>query len=974
MNNRRGSVYILILSASMLVAIIGISALTAARIQHRAAAGTDDLAAARVYARSALEIAVHNISQDPNWRTTYGNTNWPKNQPIGNGVYTIEALDPEDGDITTGALDPVELTGVGTMGLATQKIRVRLEADPAPLAVLNTALHAESQVEVVKETVNGALIEVSNSGSSGYFYALRAKPAPLMMYWTERTAAAGAVATIKRARLDGTGVENLVTTGLTDPRGIAVDADGGKMYWTDRASIRIQRANTDGTVVETLVTGLTDPRGPALDVAAGKMYWGGNGSPFQIRRANFDGSVAEGVVAGAWLPRGIALDPAGKIYWGNKDATIRRSNIDGTALELLVTGVNFSFGIALDPAAGKMYWIENTRIQRANLDGSAVEELVTGLAFGFGLAVDLAGGKMYWTDFTLNKIQRANLDGTVIEDLVTTGISEPMAITLGIGSAADIYAEASWHPWAIVPVDANQVLEGRIENADVDFFLVGHTLAGAKQSFTYIEPSVDVTPATAGAWTSVDVSAMVPAGATGVIVHVIGASGGDRIWGLRKRGSTDDRTEKFYPTDHVWAMIGVDSGRVFQAFIQNTDMTLRLAGYTTAGVTFFTNAWKKSLSVVNTWTDIDISAHTGADPAIGAIIEIDGNWQKPYGVRMKGSTDNRIWDTRHSWAVIGVDSAEVFQAYITALNVDFYLVGYITKGAVFHTNAHDISVTIPGAPYVDIDISTLTGATATLTAVGAPVSCDIQIVNDGVIYGDAEAVMVITNNGTITGTQTVAPFVPSKAMPASTVVDMYIALATTIPNPGSIDGKVLSPGNNPWGATDPDGVYYIDTLGGDLTIRASRIHGTLVVKCGSGTVRLETAALLHPYRTDYPTLIVDGNLEVLLDSGDMTLSEAQWGVNFNPSGTRFKAISNADMTDEYPNEIQGLVHVTRNLLMSRSSRVWGAIICESTATCQQNTAVIHDPDLYANPPLGYTESVAAPPMTIVSGTWQQVVD
>ncbi len=147
-----------------------------------------------------------------------------------------------------------------------------------------------------------------------------------------------------------------------------------------------------------------------------------------------------------------------------------------------------------------------------------------------------------------------------------------------------------------------------------------------------------------------------------------------------------------------------------------------------------------------------------------------------------------------------------------------------------------------------------------------------------------------------------------------------------------------------------------------------------MVKCDSGTVRIETAALLHPYRSDYPTLIVDGNLEVLLDSADRTLSEAEWGVNFNPSGTSYKAAFNVDTSDDYPNEIQGLVHVTGNLLLRRSSRVWGAIICESTATCQQDTAVIHDPDLYADPPLGYTDPIATPPMTIVSGTWQQVVD
>ncbi len=104
------------------------------------------------------------------------------------------------------------------------------------------------------------------------------------------------------------------------------------------------------------------------------------------------------------------------------------------------------------------------------------------------------------------------------------------------------------------------------------------------------------------------------------------------------------------------------------------------------------------------------------------------------------------------------------------------------------------------------------------------------------------------------------------------------------------------------------------------------------------------------------------------------LSEAEWATNFNPSATLYEGTFNVTKNDVYPNEVQGLVHVTGNLLMRRSSRVWGAIICESTATCQKDTALIHDPDLYANPPLGYTEPVANPPMTIASGTWEQSVN
>ena len=54
----------------------------------------------------------------------------------------------------------------------------------------------------------------------------------------------------------------LVTTGLLEPRGIALDVSGGKMYWTDGITEKIQRSNLDGSGVEDLVTtGLRMPQG-----------------------------------------------------------------------------------------------------------------------------------------------------------------------------------------------------------------------------------------------------------------------------------------------------------------------------------------------------------------------------------------------------------------------------------------------------------------------------------------------------------------------------------------------------------------------------------------------------------------------------------------------------------------------------------------------------------------------------------------
>ena len=70
------------------------------------------------------------------------------------------------------------------------------------------------------------------------------------MYWTNPGSQK-----IQRANLDGSRVEDLVTSGLGSPTGLAVDVSGGKMYWTDRRTDRIQRANLDGSHVEDLVSG-----------------------------------------------------------------------------------------------------------------------------------------------------------------------------------------------------------------------------------------------------------------------------------------------------------------------------------------------------------------------------------------------------------------------------------------------------------------------------------------------------------------------------------------------------------------------------------------------------------------------------------------------------------------------------------------------------------------------------------------------
>jgi hypothetical protein len=297
------------------------------------------------------------------------------------------------------------------------------------------------------------------------------------MYWTDPAAGTGGAPAIRRADLSGAGVEDLITSGLSYPEGIALDLENEKMYFVDNHEYAIKRANLDGTGLETLFTVPERPQMLALDLPAGRLYWSASatGAEMGIWRARPDGSEMEEIVDIVDLQAnvvGIAVDSAAsKVYWVEGGANrIRRASVDGSDVEdLITTGLHSPQGIAIDTAAGKMYWTDGRlgtprKIRRANLDGSQVEDLVTtGLSSPWGIALDPEQGKMYWVDFGAAKIRRANLDGTGVEDLVTTGLYLPLGIALDLRPPA-------------IPADLD--LDGDVDEDDLTVFQTCRTGAG----------------------------------------------------------------------------------------------------------------------------------------------------------------------------------------------------------------------------------------------------------------------------------------------------------------------------------------------------------------------------------------------------------------------------------------------------------------------------------------------------------------
>lgn len=258
-----------------------------------------------------------------------------------------------------------------------------------------------------------------------------------------------------------------------------------------------------------------------------------------------------------------------------------------------------------------------------------------------------------------------------------------------------------------------------------------------------------------------------------------------------------------------------------------------------------------------------------------------------------------------------------------------------------------------------------------LRTTGARASTNANFRNDGTLFGSIDAA-TRSGSGSVMGIVNV-PASP-KGLPPAQVFSLYAGKATPIPYSGSFDRVVLTPTLNEYaGGLNPDGVYYIDTGGRDLVIKGSRIHGTLVVNAGTKRVVVDDQVFLHNYRSDYPVLIVAGELALRYTSKGLAperyLRESAWGHNFNPPGAPYDDETDGDTLDRYPSEIHGLVHVIGKLVVRNNPLVRGVILCEDTVTIEDSFEIVHDPRIPHNPPEGYTSADGE--LVVSRGSWKR---
>ena len=179
------------------------------------------------------------------------------------------------------------------------------------------------------------------------------------MYWTDWI-----THKIQRANLNGSNVQDLVTTGLDSPWGIALDVERGKMYWVHGEWVadtetyingKVQRANLDGSNVQDLVTtGVDNPISIALSIPSQRTPVGMQQEETAAAAKFFSATPASGstIAANGSITLTFSSNPgdvtssAGTVRGSGKTRTIRGPFPKGP-LTLNITWTNGNGNITL---------------------------------------------------------------------------------------------------------------------------------------------------------------------------------------------------------------------------------------------------------------------------------------------------------------------------------------------------------------------------------------------------------------------------------------------------------------------------------------------------------------------------------------------------------------------------------------------------------------------------------------------------
>ena len=359
----------------------------------------------------------------------------------------------------------------------------------------------------------------------------------------------------------------------------------------------------------------------------------------------------------------------------------------------------------------------------------------------------------------------------------------------------------------------------------------------------------------------------------------------------------------------------------------------------------------RAASAATDWQDAGCLAFSAVEHAIAKLNAeapaAPDTWRNAYTSGQTGFS-TALGGGRMSWTLVDEDDGLIADDYADPLKVyGIGRVGKVTRvySAQLITAGSGLDV-LRTAFHADGGIA-LGGATI---VIDGPASTNGDLnVGSGSLKG---------NGGSEVAGEGGAVVAPAKPMPSPAVFDLYKLRATVIDSSaaatGSFEPGVLSAGQNPYGAENAAGIYYLrlpSTIS-MLQIRSSRINGTLVIEAADNNNSQELEILgdtfWEPHAGGYATLLVRGLQKVRIYGAVAPFTDS--------SGTE-------------PSELRGLFHLigTSEVLLGDATYIKGCVVNDGRLTTTGTVAVSADPALLTDPPLGYTRGDQ---VVLVPGSWK----
>jgi DNA-binding beta-propeller fold protein YncE len=285
----------------------------------------------------------------------------------------------------------------------------------------------------------------SGTGNTNVIFTFDANPGAAR---TGTLTVAGQMLTVTQAGANYVAITNattLVSSGLSSPYSVAVDASGN-IFIADGVNNAIKEWIVASNSVITLVSlGLNSPSDVALD-GLGNVYIADTGNNAIKEWIAASNTVTTLVSSGLSLPYGVAVDVADNVYiadTGNNAIKkwIRTSN---TVTTLVSSGLSSPYGIAVD-ASGNVFIADrvNNAIKEWIAANNTVTTLVSsGLNWPSGVTVDCSGN-VYIADTFNSAIKKWIAASNTVTALVSSGLSSPYGVAVDV--ARNVYIADTGH-------------------------------------------------------------------------------------------------------------------------------------------------------------------------------------------------------------------------------------------------------------------------------------------------------------------------------------------------------------------------------------------------------------------------------------------------------------------------------------------------------------------------------------------------